>query len=342
MSLVLRDIHHHYGETRAVEAASLEASPGEILCLFGPSGCGKTTLLRLAAGLERVQQGSVALDGAALSAPDFHTPPEDRPIGFVFQDYVLFPHLTVAENIGFGLSGMAGKDRRIRVAEELAAVDLEGLGERYPHELSGGQQQRIALARAFARRPRAMLLDEPFASIDAVRRRRLRDDIRHILKTYEAAAILVTHDPEEALALGDRIAIMKEGRIVETATPKELFEAPQTPEGAAIFPGAQTIAAQRSGGRLQTPFGELSVAGAGADGGVELIVRDGAVMCELDDSGPAQVTDCRFLGPDWRVLLRGQNGETLHAHNNNVIQCGSRARIAVDPQQMFVFAQASA
>ena len=339
MSLVLSDIRHHYGETQAVASASLEASPGEILCLFGPSGCGKTTLLRLAAGLERVQRGSVDLDGKALSTPDLHTPPEDRPIGFVFQDYVLFPHLTAAENVAFGLNGMVRKERRARVEEELTAVDLEGFGGRYPHELSGGQQQRLALARAFARRPRAMLLDEPFASIDAVRRRRLRDDIRRILKTHDAAAILVTHDPEEALALGDRVAIMKEGRIVETAAPKKLFEAPKTPEGAAIFPNAQTLRADRAGGRLHTAFGELAGAVEGADGPVSVITRDGGVLCELDDNGPAIVTDCRFAGPDWRILLEGKNGETVRAQRDAPLETGARARIAVDPLKMFVFAR---
>jgi iron(III) transport system ATP-binding protein len=301
MSLTLRDISHHYGAVAAVEGAGFEAAPGEILCLFGPSGCGKTTLLRIAAGLERLQSGSVELNGKVLAAPGKETPPERRPIGFVFQDLVLFPHMTVEKNIAFGLSADAD-DAKARIAAQIKTMRLDGLAKRYPHELSGGQQQRTALARALIRGPKALLLDEPFASVDAVLRRRLREDLRRILKEQSVAVVLVTHDPEEALALGDRIALMRDGHIVETQTPAALFEAPQTPEGAMIFPGSQTLYGAIERGKLITAFGDLDAEGL-ADGPGMAVLRQGAISTERDPEGACQITDARFAGPGWMVDL---------------------------------------
>lgn len=303
MSLVLSDIVHRYGQTLAVDGVSLEAAPGEIVCLFGPSGCGKTTLLRVAAGLERLQEGRVALDGTLLAGNGLDKPVERRPIGFVFQDYVLFPHLTALQNIAFALNGLPRKVRRARAEEELARVGLDGLGARYPHELSGGQQQRVALARAFARDPRAVFLDEPFSSIDAVLRRRLRDEVRRMLKERGAATLLVTHDPEEALALGDRIAVMKAGRIVEAASPRALFEAAKSPEGASLFPGAQELSGVAKGEVLTTPFGDIAAPGL-PDGPALAVVQAGGAQGVEDPAGSGEVVDCRFVGPDWRARLR--------------------------------------
>lgn len=340
MSLILNDITHHYGDTLAVSSARLEAVPGEILCLFGPSGCGKTTLLRLAAGLEQAQQGSVELDGTVLSSPEIHIAPEKRPVGFVFQDYVLFPHLTVSENVAFGLRDLPRGERRERVKTELDGVGLAEFGNRYPHQLSGGQQQRVALARAFARRPRAMLLDEPFASIDAVRRRQLRDDIRRILKARDAAAILVTHDPEEALALGDQIAIMREGRIVETASPKALFEEPKTAAGASVFPGAQIITARRDGNQLHTAFGIFTSGRDGADGMVDFVLHEGGVTCEPNADSDVTVVDCRFTGPDWLVFLKSAGGGAkLLARSQQAHAVGAAVGVLIDPLQSFEFAK---
>ena len=338
MSLALEKIQHRFGDTLAVDGASLRADPGEIVCLFGPSGCGKTTLLRLAAGLERLQSGVIDLDGVRVSGPETHVSPENRAIGFVFQDYVLFPHLTVEENVAFGVNQLARRERRDRVTAELSAVDLTGFAARYPHELSGGQQQRVALARAFARRPRAMLLDEPFASIDAVRRRRLRDDVRAILKSHETAAILVTHDPDEALAIGDRIAVMHEGRIIEATSPEELFQRPQTPQGAAIFPGAQTIRAEARDGRLYTAFGDLKADVLAGESAI-VVIRDGGVAARKSPTGPARVTDLRFVGPNWRVRLRGaSDGDILFADAVEPIEPGENVTVDFDRAHVHVFA----
>lgn len=306
MTLALSRITHRFGATTAVREASLDVAAGEIVCLFGPSGCGKTTLLRVAAGLENLQEGVVAIDGEVLAGQGRATPPERRPVGFVFQDYVLFPHMTAAENVAFGL---AGADKKSRAAEELAAVGLDGLEPRFPHELSGGQQQRVALARAFARRPKAMLLDEPFAAVDSVLRRRLRAGVRALLKRQNAATILVTHDPDEALDLGDRIALMREGRIIETATPEDLFKRPKTPDGAALFPSAQRLSGEVRAGIFRCAFGQVAAASI-AEGPAVAVLFDGGATAAEDKDGAARVVECRFKGPGWTATLDCA-GETL-------------------------------
>lgn len=330
MSLVAQGISHSFGGAAAVVGAGLDVAPGEIVCLFGPSGCGKTTLLRIIAGLEPLQEGSVAIDGEALARPGFSAPPEKRPIGFVFQDFVLFPHMTVAENVGFGLPHLSRDERVVRVGEELGRVGLHELQSRYPHQLSGGQQQRAALARAFARRPRAMLLDEPFASIDIALRRRLRAEMRAILKSYSTPTVLVTHDAEEAIELGDRIAIMERGMIVETATPEDLFRAPTTAAGAAIFPGSQSFPCAPIDGGVRTEFGVVAPLARGADAAV-VVVRDGGFAAIEDGEGAFAVADCRFSGPAWSIVLVFGAGKTLKARSRAPIAAGRRAQLAIDP-----------
>lgn len=335
MSLVLSEVSHQFGEVAAVREASLEASAGEILCLFGHSGCGKTTLLRIAAGLEPLQRGSVELDGAVMAGAGVETPPERRPIGFVFQDYVLFPHMTVEKNVAFGLRGMP--DAKKRVAAQLEALGLADLAGRWPHELSGGQQQRVALARALVRRPKALLMDEPFASIDAVLRRRLREDLRRILKEQDVAVILVTHDPEEALALGDRIAFMREGRVIETASPQELFSGPRTPEGAGVFPGCQTLKGRIENGMLYTAAGALPAERLSEGPGLA-VLREGALAAIEDNSGAFQVKDVRFAGPDWLICLEGiADPVRLYVRMDAAPDIGIVMTVGADLSKTFVF-----
>lgn len=338
MSLVLRDIRHSFGSGTVVDGASLEAGPGEIIALFGPSGCGKTTLLRIAAGLERLQEGSVDLDGATLANPQMHVPPEKRPIGFVFQDFGLFPHLTVRKNVEFGLNRFAPADRKARIDAELNAVELAGFGERFPHQLSGGQQQRAALARAFARRPRAMLLDEPFASIDVALRQKLRAEMRRLLKTRSTPTILVTHDPAEAIELGDRIAVMKSGRIIEMATADRLFNAPKTVSAATIFPGSQALACRPSEAGVATAFGEISVARPGD--AAFIVVHDGGVSAVADSGGIARVVDCRFSGPDWLLTLAAPEGPGvfLRARSQTLLEPGKQVSIAIAVESIRIIA----
>jgi len=336
MALTLSNISHRFGAFVAVDDASISVRDGEIVCLFGPSGCGKTTLLRIAAGLEPVQAGMVRIDGKVVGDPDHATPPERRPVGFVFQDYVLFPHMTVSRNIRFGVNAKARTARDI-VADELGAVGLEGFEKRYPHELSGGQQQRVALARAMARRPRALLLDEPFASIDTVLRRRLREELRRLLKSRDVAVILVTHDPEEALAIADRIALMNKGQIIETATPADLFRMPATAEGAAIFPDSQTFHGTVRGAVVETAFGAFAADGA-RDGPATIVFRAGALAAEADPQGPLRVVDNRFAGPGWHVFLAGGvENQHIRVRMDAPPEIGASMRVHVDPAGQFVF-----
>ena len=222
--LRLRGVHHAYGATPTLRGLDLDVDRGEVCCLLGPSGCGKTTALRLIAGFERVGAGTVEVEGEAVSGPRHHVPPEARRIGMVFQDYALFPHLTVAGNVGFGLPRT--RAATARVAEVLDAVGLGWAGSRHPHELSGGQQQRVALARALAPSPRLLLLDEPFSNLDAALREQLAADVRALLLSTGTTAVFVTHDQEEAFAVADRIAVLDRGRLQQHATAYDLYHRP--------------------------------------------------------------------------------------------------------------------
>jgi len=339
MSFVLRDIRHSYGAGAVVDGASLEAAPGEIVALFGPSGCGKTTLLRVAAGLEHLQEGSVELDGAVLANTQMRLPPERRPIGFVFQDFVLFPHLSVRKNVAFGLDGMPPEERRARISAELRAVGLEQFQDRFPHQLSGGQQQRAALARAFARRPRVMLLDEPFASIDVALRQRLRAEMRRHLKSRGTPAILVTHDPSEAIELGDRIAVMQNGRIVETATPERFFNAPGTVSAATIFPGSQFLECRPTDAGVETRFGRVDGVKRPADAAF-LVIHDGGVEARVAADGSNRVVDCRFEGPEWLIFIGNpaDPARILKAKSRLAIEPGSAVSLSFNPEHIRILA----
>ncbi|MEM7664976.1 MAG: ABC transporter ATP-binding protein [Pseudomonadota bacterium] len=331
MSLEFRHIAHAYGQgagrLQALEDVSFIAPRGEITCLLGPSGCGKSTLLNLAAGLLEVQQGSVHVAEALLADSGTNPPPEKRPVGLVFQDAALFPHMTIARNVGFGLP--RGSDAAIAAA--LEQVGLGGLSMRYPHELSGGQQQRAALARAMAPDPQVLLMDEPFASVDIVLRRRLRRDCRILLRERGATVVLVTHDPEEALDIADRIAVMEAGRIVQFGTPGELHESPAAASVGAIFGGAQVVSAKRSGDTLQTPFGDWAASSVNGDmpdsAAMDLLLNAEDIELTADQSGLA-VRDVHPLGATTRVLLANEAGEEITAITDRPVASGERYRAA--------------
>ncbi|MEM9169994.1 MAG: ABC transporter ATP-binding protein [Pseudomonadota bacterium] len=316
----------------------LSAACGEIVCLFGASGCGKTTVLRLAAGLAPLHAGRISVDGRLIAEPGRAAPPESRDVGFVFQDYVLFPHMTVAENVAFGLAGLGADAARARVDEELEAVGLAGFEERRPHELSGGQQQRVAVARALARRPHVMLLDEPFAAVDVVARRRLRSALRGVLKGARAATVLVTHDPEEAIEIADRVAVMAAGRIIECAAPADLYARPQTADGAALFPGAQRLVGEAAGGVARTAFGTTSV-DPDLSGPVELVIRRGAARAggEERPAGRATVRDATFAGPGWRAVVESPEGGRLAVETDAPPTPGETISVTLDPDATFAF-----
>lgn len=310
LSLEFRHIAHAYGEVEALGDVSFTAPAGEITCLLGASGCGKSTLLNLAAGLLKVQSGALYLDGALLADAQTNPPPENRPVGLVFQDGALFPHMTIAANIGFGLP-RAGRDA---VAGWLEQVGLAGLGSRYPHELSGGQQQRAALARAMAPGPQVLLMDEPFASVDIVLRRKLRRDCRMLLRARGTTTLLVTHDPAEALDIADYIAVMEGGKIVQFATPAELHDAPATAAVGAIFSGAQIIAGEVRDGGFATAFGlwpgDCAAGESPQTQGADLLVHADQIDLIADNSG-LEVVDVHPLGTATRVLLQGEGGAQI-------------------------------
>ncbi|KEO90179.1 ABC transporter ATP-binding protein [Erythrobacter longus] len=341
MSLEFRHIAHAYtGRTGRVEALSdiaFTAPAGKITCLLGSSGSGKSTLLNLAAGLLPVQSGSISVGGNEMAAPGVNPPPEARPVGLVFQDGALFPHMTIAKNIAFGLPG--GGSAGV-IEQWLDRVGLAGLGERFPHELSGGQQQRASLARAMAPEPQVLLMDEPFASVDIVLRRRLRRDCRRLLREAGTTTILVTHDPEEALDIADHIAVMENGRIIQFGTPEDLHERPASASVGAIFGGAQIVSAMRDGDVLRTSMGvwPLScIAGDLPDGAeFDLLVHAETLGCEADEAG-LEVVDVHPLGVASRLLLQTPDGKEITVQSTATVKEGMRYRIVPQTRSVRAF-----
>ena len=311
-SLGFTRVSHRFGETPAVDDVSFGVEAGELVCLLGPSGCGKSTLLRLAAGLETLQSGRIAIGGAAVAegGGGRQLPPEKRGVGLMFQDYALFPHLTVKQNIGFGLRDEPGGARgRAWIERALREVGLAHLGERYPHTLSGGQQQRIALLRALAPNTGVLLLDEPFSELDGHLRRRIRQETRAMLAESGATTLMVTHDPEEAMFLADRIVVLDRGRVAQDASPLEIYTAPADPFVARLFGPANELEGVVRGGMVDTALGPAPAAGMEDGRAVLCLVRtdDVEVTAAPPDHGRgyvrARVESARALGPaSWLVL----------------------------------------
>lgn len=323
--LEVRALGHRFGDKPVLNGVGFCLQNGEIGCLLGPSGCGKTTVLRLIAGFEAPSEGEIFLAGERVSAPGQTTPPESRQIGMVFQDYALFPHLTVARNVGFGLRHLDPDARQARVAEMLATVGLSGRANAYPHELSGGQQQRVALARALAPRPRLMLLDEPFSNLDVELREKLALEVRDILKHEGITALLVTHDQHEAFAMADVIGVMHAGLIQQWDTPYRLYHTPKNRFVADfIGQGVFLPGTVRPNGQVAIELGELTgVEAAECDGGSCLAFGAGAAVDVLirpddvqhDDASPilAEVERKAFRGAEFLYTLRLPSGTRVLA-----------------------------
>ncbi len=342
LALEFIDISHAYGGRPAVSDVSFVAETGDITCLLGPSGCGKTTLLRLAAGLIDLQQGELRLDGGALATPGNAPPPEARDIGLVFQEGALFPHMTVARNVGFGLE--MRPDKAAVIEGVLRQLGLEDYGERYPHTLSGGQQQRVALGRALAPAPRVLLLDEPFANLDILRRRALRQETRRALKARESIAILVTHDPDEAMEVADRIAVMENGRIVQTGAPAEIYDAPASIGVGAMFGGGASVRGRWQAGGVETPFGlwapECVAGAAPVSAALDLLVRPDAVDVSPVSEGEVRVEDVRLAGAAQKLLVGAPTGERLWAQapREAPFAVGDSVKVSAKPGAVFAFA----
>jgi len=298
-ALEVRGVTRRFGAVVAVDGVDLDVPTGSFTSLLGPSGCGKTTLLRIVAGLERPDTGTVRLAGREVDGPAGHVPPEERRVGMVFQAHALFPHLDVARNVAFGLRGSDRTARAARVDEVLTLVGMRGLERRLPSELSGGQQQRVALARALAPRPALLLLDEPFSSLDAALRASVREEVRAILKEARQTALLVTHDQEEALSVTDRVGVMFAGRLHQVAEPATLYRAPATREVASFVGDADLLPGTRAGQYLvDTPFGRLATGSPVGAERVTVLVRPETVTLRRSEGADAVVRHITFFGHD--------------------------------------------
>jgi len=350
--LEIKGVTRAYGGKPVVADVSLTLAAGQVTCLLGPSGCGKSTSLRIIAGVERADAGEVWIDGQQMAGPGLHLPPEQRGIGMMFQDFALFPHLTVAANVGFGLTG----DRTAkasRVGELLERVNLTGFAAKHPHQLSGGEQQRVALARALAPRPKVMLMDEPFSGLDNRLRDGIRDTTLQILKEEGTGVVLVTHEPDEAMRMADEIALMRGGRIVQRGAPYNVYNAPVDKAAAAFFSDINVIRGDSKGALMETPFGAFLTPGHLDGGAVDIVIRPQHLKIDFDRSGrgpnptpmdgtPArgQVVRARYLGRESLVeFAMDFDGSTLTASVPGVFlpKPGTALWLMIRRDRCFVF-----
>jgi iron(III) transport system ATP-binding protein len=324
-----------YGSMTAVDGVKLELVGSEMLALVGPSGCGKTTLLRSIAGLLGLDKGSIRINGVTVDDGRHRLPPEKRHVGLVFQDHSLFPHLSVADNVAFGIRDSSRRDVRRRVAEALDVVELGNHHARFPHELSGGERQRAALARALAPQPSLMLLDEPFASLDPNLRDQLRNHVVDALKTTNTPAVFVTHDQREALTIGDRVAVMRNGRIEQVDKPPTVFHQPANQFVASFMGQASFLAITENSHRPATVLGPLDVE---VDRGSVAMVRPDDVAFIPEDDGDAFVTAAEFRGATWCCTVELVGGEEMLSTRSHIdpVAVGTRGRVELVPGHLQV------
>ena len=339
--LTFADVSRRYGETLALDHVDLDIAPSEVLCLLGPSGCGKSTLLRVAAGVERPSAGRILLDGQEVAGPDGFVPPERRGVGLMFQDFALFPHLTILDNVAFGLKSLGRSEARAEARAALERVALAHYAGEYPHILSGGEQQRVALARAIAPRPSVLLMDEPFSGLDPELREKMREETLAILHETRATSIVVTHDAEEAMRMGDRVALMRRGRIVQTGNALDLYRAPKDIFAARTFSDLNELTARVEQGSAATPLGRFFA--NGLPDGAEAIVcvrQRGVRLLEAGQGVPGRVLDARFLG-DLALIEIAVEGLALpllaRVKQSDVPLQGAEIGVGVDTGAVLVF-----
>ena len=325
----IESITRRFGDTVAVDALSLSVQQGELLGILGHSGSGKSTLLHMIAGHLRPDGGSIRIGDKLVAGPDTCVPPEKRDVGVVFQDYALFPHLTVTENVGFGLR--RARNRMQRVATMLDLIGMQQFSHRYPHELSGGQQQRVAVARALAREPQLLLLDEPFSNLDSTLREQVRAELVEVLRATGVTCIFVTHDQEEALGSSDRVAVMDHGRILQVDDPETLYRNPATHEVAEFVGKVNVLPGMVRDGMAETEIGRFWLTGT-AEGEQDVYVRPELLELRPDTDGCATVVGREFRGHDVFYTLRLDSGRTVFAHRPSVTTANVGDRVAIDPQ----------
>ncbi len=319
-TVTCHNLYKTFEDQPVVQNVSLSVPPGQILVLLGPSGCGKTTTLRLIAGFEQLDNGRIEIDNQLVADGSRHVPPEKRRVGIVFQDYAIFPHLSLAQNVGFGLK----RGQSDRVEEMLNFVGLSGLGERMPHQLSGGQQQRVALARALAPQPVVLLLDEPFSNLDAALRVEMRQEVRRLLKASGTTAVFVTHDQEEALYMGDQVGVMHAGRLEQVGTPEAIFHQPRTRFVAEFLGQTDFLPGEVTEQGVQTPLGILPQMLSLASGtAVEIAVRPDDLQVQPDDDGNGRIVSRQFVGIAFVYGVRLDDGTLIHSwqpHENSLAE----------------------
>jgi iron(III) transport system ATP-binding protein len=341
--LELRHVSCAYEAGRpAVQEISFAAREGEILCLLGPSGCGKTTILRAIAGFEPVRSGQLFLSGQLVSSPDVMTPTENRHVGMVFQEYALFPHLRVQDNIAFGLHHLSRSERASRVQEMLRLTGLEGFERRYPHELSGGQQQRVALARALVQNPVVLLLDEPFSNLDPDMAGRMRQELHDLLRRTKTTTVLVTHDHDEAFAMADRIAVLNQGRLEQFDTPEMMYHMPATPFVADFVGQADFIPGTVSQGMVHTELGEFPDTIECTDGtNVVVMIRPDDIHLVPTKGAPSRVLSRQFHGSENLYTVSLPSGQIVHSSqgSTSVYQAGTTVELRVLATHTVLFRQ---
>lgn len=333
-----------YSKVSVLQEVSLQVLEGDICCLLGPSGCGKTTLLQAIAGFTPLVSGHIELDGQRIAEPGAGIAPEARGIGMMFQDYALFPHLTVSENIGFGLAKVNRTERQNRIREAMDLVKMNALADRYPHELSGGQQQRVALARALAPKPRLLLMDEPFSNLDTELRRSLSREVRRILKTAGITAIMVTHDRDEAFVVSDRLGVMEHGRLLQWGTPAEVYHQPVTPLVASFVGDGSWIEGRVLNDRtLETELGKVPMKGHAWPPGksLDVFVRPHEIsVSEAFDAVQVETISGEFLGTQSLYRFQLHSGRELEAQfgSETVFIPGSTLGLALTTRNQVAFA----
>lgn len=342
-SLDLHGVSRRFGKREVLSDISLTIPPGRITCLLGESGCGKSTLLRIVAGVDRPDRGSIWMNDTPIVGPGHFVEPEQRRIGFMFQDYALFPHLSVAENLAFGLRDLSRSDQKRRVAEVVDRIGLGHLMDRYPHSLSGGEQQRVALARALAPQPAILLMDEPFSNLDQGLRERVRRETLSILRKIGTSAIIVTHDPQEALAVGDLIVLMRAGRIEQAGTPFDIYDKPASPYAAEFMGPCNRLTGIWSKGRIETPIGTFPASLNLPDGSLALAcIRPQALSIGPDGNGiSARVVAKTFMGESEQIdILVHPLAETLrmHSHVRIPMAIGEKVSLQLNGAEIHVFA----